>query len=63
MNDIDDRERVQGQTSSPDYKNDHVPARIGVYDRPERKRPSLLQLVIAAVLLLVAAVILYQLIF
>jgi hypothetical protein len=63
MNDLENRERVQGQPSVPDAenKNNHAPATIGVYDRPERRGPSLWYFVILAVLLVVAAVIIFQL--
>lgn len=65
MNDIEDRKQTQGQTSIPGSNDNgsHVPAPISVYDRPERKGPALWLLIVLALLLLVAAVVIYQLVF
>lgn len=63
MDDIENRERVQGESSSPGpHEHDHIP-KVAVYDRPERKRLALWQFILLAVLFLAAAVVIYQLIF
>jgi hypothetical protein len=64
MNDFENRERVEDQQPVPasENNNNHVPAKIGVYNRPERNGLSLLHIAILAILLMVAAVIIYQLV-
>ena len=63
MNEKENREQVQESSPANSHKRDHVPPKVAVYDRPERKMPFSWQFVILAVLLLIAAVVVYQFVF